>query len=321
MPGTTVVIRFPRLEDLHLRYTRELCRGGTFIPTANPRNVGTPIHVALEMPEGERITITAEVVTSVGSEEATARGVQAGMGIRFLDFTGDKRGTIEALLTRAMVHPPAPPPGPALVPPQRLTPPPFAAPTPSPPPAARPVVRDESLALSEATAAARAFLASLEGKDLYGMLEVPRDATATEIRNSFLTLTRRFHPDNYFRRAPEVLHRDLEEIYERLTIAYENLYNRDARIAYDISIGYLGGNRDGVTWEEMRRISAEEQRRKAAPARVSRAEQLLALAAQEMAAGQNSKAMANLRLALAFDPANDTIKAKIKELKELMRKK
>jgi uncharacterized protein (TIGR02266 family) len=297
MQGAVVVrMRFPRPEDFRHRYTRDLSRGGVFIQTPNPRPPGSKVVLVLEPPASDQVSLLGEVVTAVDAEDARARGLQPGMGIRFLDLE-DKRGVIEAILERLAPGGAVPPPVPAAGP---------AAAAPAPPAA---------VDVSRITREAQEFLAANEGKDYYHLLGVPRESSSVEVRRAFLKLTRRFHPDNYFRKAPEEVTRLLEDIYDLLTRAYETLLDRDRRISYDLSIGYLGGNRDGVTPEEMMRVASEDRRRKESPRRVARAEQLYAQAVQEAAAGQTAKALANLRLALAFDPENPQILAKLQEIK------
>jgi uncharacterized protein (TIGR02266 family) len=299
-----VRMRFPRLEDFRYRYTRDISRGGVFIQTANPKPIGSAVVLVLDPGFGaESVTLNGEVVTAIDAQEAAARSLQAGMGIRFVDLDQEKRRVIEAILAGGLQTAQAPARPPEAPAPPRPTPP--AAPQP-----------DASLEIARVAADARAFLASIESKDLYQILGVERDANSGEIRRAFLKLTRRFHPDNFFRRVPPEVTKDLEDLYDYTTRAYETLMDRDQRVPYDISTGYLGGNREGMTAEEMSRIAADQRRRQAAPAQVKRAEQLYHQALQQVAAGQTPKAIANLKLALAFDPENPQIQAKLRELKK-----
>jgi uncharacterized protein (TIGR02266 family) len=204
-------------------------------------------------------------------------------------------------------HPPPPPP------PEPPRPAPMAA---APAPSDAPVApRGTDGELGQIAAEARALLAKMEGASHYTMLGIAPDASSAEIRRAFLRLTKRFHPDNYFRRASKELAVDLEDIYNQLTQCYETLIDRDKRMSYDIANGHLAGNKDGMTSDDMSRAAAEDRRRKNAPGRTTKADQLIALANQQVAAGQPAKALANLRLALAFDPDSATIQAKIAELK------
>ena len=299
--GAFVVrMRFPRLEDYRYRYTRDLSRGGVFIQTLNPKPAGAKVVLVLEPRGGRAVSISGEVVTSLGPEEAAARQLQPGMGIRFLDLDADKRRAIETTLENwdvgATEQQPAPPA--------------------APPPVVGPIdTRGSTDDLARVEADAKAYLARIETSNFYTLLDVSPEASSGELRTSFLALTKRFHPDRYFRRAPAQICQDLEDIYNQLTKAYETLVDRDRRTSYDLAIGNLGGNKDGVAAVEMARLAGEDRRRKNAPGRVSKAEQLVAQANQEIAAGQKSKALANLRLALAFDPDNTQIQAKIADLK------
>lgn len=198
---------------------------------------------------------------------------------------------------------------------EQVAPVPSVAAAAPPAPALSAPARGSMEDLAELQIQARAYLARMEVESHYALLGVSPDASFAELRRAFLKLTKRFHPDNYFRKAPEALARDLEDIYNQLTAAYETLADRDRRQVYDLAIGNLGGNKDGVTAEDMARVASDERRRKAAPGRVSKADQLLALAVQDITAGNKAKALANLRLALAFDPENPAVKAKLDELK------
>jgi uncharacterized protein (TIGR02266 family) len=333
-----VRMRFPRLEDFRYRYIRDISRGGVFIQTASPKPVGSPVVLVLDPGFGaESVTLNGEVVTAIDAQEAAARSLQAGMGIRFINLDQEKRRAIEKILTGGFETPQAPPeppsasvaaqgpvegiPGasgaserlPAHLPTVSLSRP--ASPPPCPGLSAAPAP-DASTEVARVAADARTFLASVESKDFYQILGVERDASSGEIRRAFLKLTRRFHPDNFFRRVPPEVTRDLEDVYDYATRAYETLMNRDHRVAYDISIGYLGGNREGMTAEEMNRLAADQRRRQTAPGQVKRAEQLYHQALTQVAAGQTAKAIANLKLALAFDPENAQIQAKLSELKK-----
>jgi uncharacterized protein (TIGR02266 family) len=371
-------MRFPRLEDFRYRYTRDISRGGVFIQTLKPKPAGSRVVIVLEPQGGAPVSIQGEVVTSLGPEEAAARALQPGMGIRFLDLDADKRRAIEAIIEhwgaavqaaldtsapgapdgvfaaspapdapdpavpafaavpavqtprapeehKAGAAPTAPPPPPPKSVGARNAPP--APPSTSEPPrpaptAAAPAPSDAPVAsrgtdgeLGQIAAEARALLAKMEGASHYAMLGIAPDASSAEIRRAFLRLTKRFHPDNYFRRASKELAVDLEDIYNQLTQCYETLIDRDKRMSYDIANGFLAGNKDGITGDDMSRAAAEDRRRKSAPGRTTKADQLIALANQQVAAGQPAKALANLRLALAFDPDSATIQAKIAELK------
>jgi uncharacterized protein (TIGR02266 family) len=303
MQGSLVVrMRFPRLEDFRSRYARDISRGGVFIQTQQPKPVGSSVVLVLELATGdESVALSGEVVTSLAPQDASAQGLAPGMGIRFLDLEGAKRRAIEDLLARGLpsaASPAAAAPAPAAPPAPRNT-------------AKRPVAEPD---IAQLQREARTLIATLEAQDLYQVLGLGRDATTGEVRRAYLKLTRKYHPDNYFRRIPRELADLLDDIYDRLTQAYETLADRDTRIAYDLSIGHLGGNRDGVGAADMERFAAEEKRRKESPGRVSRGEQLCAQAMQDLAAGQQAKAVANLKLALAFDPENAQIKGKLQEL-------
>jgi hypothetical protein len=75
--------------------------------------------------------------------------------------------------------------------------------------------------------------ASLSGSTFYDCLGVRRNAKDTEIRQAYLALVRRYHPDRH--RSPQLqdLQGALQEILSRAAEAYEALYQPAARQRYD----------------------------------------------------------------------------------------
>ncbi len=71
----------------------------------------------------------------------------------------------------------------------------------------------------------------LEAKDYFEMLEVGRDATSREIRDSFLKCAKRYHPDR-FRTDDEAARSASSEIFALLSTAHETLADNGQRREY-----------------------------------------------------------------------------------------
>lgn len=78
---------------------------------------------------------------------------------------------------------------------------------------------------------------SLETKNYYQILDLPRTATEEEIKKAYFNFARRFHPDRFDRKV-QAAHRDLiNEVFDAITNAYRTLINREKRRAYDAGSG------------------------------------------------------------------------------------
>ncbi|MCA9582436.1 MAG: DnaJ domain-containing protein, partial [Myxococcales bacterium] len=73
----------------------------------------------------------------------------------------------------------------------------------------------------------------LGNADYYVLLGVSRDAPKQEIRTAFFTLSKRFHPDTLYGKELGSYRGKMEEVFQRLTEAYEILGRAKKRAAYD----------------------------------------------------------------------------------------
>jgi len=83
----------------------------------------------------------------------------------------------------------------------------------------------------------RSFAAKLPELDCYGILGIPRNATADVIRNAFFERSRSFHPDRYFNKRLGSYGALLHEIYKRVVASNEVLRDPEMRKRYDQSLG------------------------------------------------------------------------------------
>src|SRR3990167_7268667 len=75
----------------------------------------------------------------------------------------------------------------------------------------------------------------MEYKDYYKIMEVPRTASADDIKKSYRKLARKYHPD--VSKEPNA-----EEKFKELGEAYEVLKDQQKRAAYDqLGSNYRGG--------------------------------------------------------------------------------
>jgi type IV pilus assembly protein PilZ len=94
-----LAIGYRSLNRFFADYTRNISRGGTFIPTKNPLPPGTRFLFRLRVPGGaEPMQIGGEVVEAVGAGEA------AGMDVRFIWADGEELGVFQRAVERLMVE-------------------------------------------------------------------------------------------------------------------------------------------------------------------------------------------------------------------------
>lgn len=93
-----VKIRCKSWEKVETVLTRDISRGGMFLRTPKPLEVGTPLVIILKLPDERSLEIDAEVAHAV--TKADAGNKDSGMGVRFVDAEA-KRQQLEAILARA----------------------------------------------------------------------------------------------------------------------------------------------------------------------------------------------------------------------------
>jgi serine/threonine protein kinase/tetratricopeptide (TPR) repeat protein len=109
-----------------------------------------------------------------------------------------------------------------------MTPP--AMPTPAP----RPRLDPESLA--ERRREVLEAFDGLKARNHFEVLGIPRASNATQVREAYVRLTRRFHPDA---REPQIqdLKPQAEAVFLRIAEAYETLINTERRSRYESALG------------------------------------------------------------------------------------
>jgi len=97
-------VEYDRLNALLSDYTHNLSRGGTFIRTDRPLNVGTVLSFTIRAPElGEPIVLRGVIRWVVDPGQA-GEGRPPGMGIAFVYDSPAHRTSLEDRLDRLMVQ-------------------------------------------------------------------------------------------------------------------------------------------------------------------------------------------------------------------------
>lgn len=99
-------VEYKRVNTFFSDYTRNISKGGTFIRTSRPLDVGTEFVFALRVPLLDEPLRLRGTVKWVVSPEESSPQKQAGMGIEFV-YTGDEErrateGIVERLMAREL---------------------------------------------------------------------------------------------------------------------------------------------------------------------------------------------------------------------------
>jgi len=95
-------VEYRRLNTFFADYTKNISKGGTFIRTDKPLDVGTEFVFALSIPQlSEPLRLRGRVVWTTPSEQATDDS-PAGMGIRFQYTQDEERLATEGVVEKLM---------------------------------------------------------------------------------------------------------------------------------------------------------------------------------------------------------------------------
>jgi len=100
-------VEYKRLNTFFYDYTKNISRGGTFIKTDRPLDIGTVFLFKLQVAGAAAIELRGEVRWVLRPGEAPPPGVpvghEAGMGIRFMYQSEDERERFERTVEQMMV--------------------------------------------------------------------------------------------------------------------------------------------------------------------------------------------------------------------------
>src|SRR3954452_4666686 len=101
-------VEYKKLNTFFADYTKNICKGGTFIRTRKPLEVGTEFIFKLSIPKlKEPLSIRGLVRWVKREGEPSPEGIpenhEPGMGIRFIYDTPEQRAVIEGTVERLMI--------------------------------------------------------------------------------------------------------------------------------------------------------------------------------------------------------------------------
>jgi type IV pilus assembly protein PilZ len=95
-------VDYKRLNTFFADYTKNISKGGTFIRTTKPLDIGTEFVFVLSVPShNTQLALKGEVVRVVSEEGATPDN-PAGMGIRFKFENDDERDKVDDFVEKLM---------------------------------------------------------------------------------------------------------------------------------------------------------------------------------------------------------------------------
>jgi len=99
----TLKVDYRRLNSFFADYTKNISKGGTFIRTSKPLDVGTEFVFVLSLPTlNEQLQLNGEVMWVVTDEQAND-DQPSGMGIKFRFESDAERRKVEDFVERLMV--------------------------------------------------------------------------------------------------------------------------------------------------------------------------------------------------------------------------
>jgi len=98
----TLRVDYKRMNTFFADYAKNISKGGTFIRTSKPLDVGTEFVFVLSIPEqSAQLQLRGEVMWTVDESRAT-EDRPAGMGIRFRFAKDDERKGLESFVEKLM---------------------------------------------------------------------------------------------------------------------------------------------------------------------------------------------------------------------------
>jgi type IV pilus assembly protein PilZ len=95
-------VEYKRLNTFFADYTKNISKGGTFIRTEKPLDIGTEFVFALTIPQlADAVKLRGKVVWTTPPDKATEES-PCGMGIKFQYASDDERLQTEAVVERLM---------------------------------------------------------------------------------------------------------------------------------------------------------------------------------------------------------------------------
>ena len=99
----TLRVDYKRLNTFFADYTKNISKGGTFIRTSKPLEIGTEFQFVLALPESVQLELKGVVKWVVADAAATAEA-PAGMGIQFVFADEAQRSAVETVVEGMMIE-------------------------------------------------------------------------------------------------------------------------------------------------------------------------------------------------------------------------
>src|SRR3954462_2577269 len=96
-------VDYERMNSFFADYTKNLSKGGTFIKTARPLEIGARCHFSFTLPAlSDPLVLDGEVTWQLTADAARARREDPGMGVRFVFKDAGAQREFEELVEKMM---------------------------------------------------------------------------------------------------------------------------------------------------------------------------------------------------------------------------
>lgn len=303
----TVRIKFAELDRFRSTYREQLSEGYYFIRSNRSKPEGTRLQIIFILEDHQNLEIWSWGVIEqiVSAQDAASSGGSPGLRVKLMDMTRPRKKQIEQLFsTDEAVQ--------AIQ--ERHQ---SSGPTDARNPVYSQVNRS---ARQEQIASLDRFLQLATTADHYALLGVARDAKDADIRSAFRDRTRKYHPDQHFRKIPEELQQRLATTYQKIQDAYRTLLDPKRRAMYDTSIGNYANpevQRRAQPHVRMQEKFKEVYKELIGP-RADLIRGLLKEADEAISMKDYRAARSKLKLASVYDPLNRRLKKRIAEIEALL---
>ena len=97
----TLRVEYKRINTFFADYTKNISKGGTFIRTTRPLELGTAFNFVLSLPEAVQLQLKG-IVKWIVPEAAATSEKPAGMGIQFVFVDDGQRQSVEDIVAGMM---------------------------------------------------------------------------------------------------------------------------------------------------------------------------------------------------------------------------
>ncbi len=147
----------------------------------------------------------------------------------------------------------------------------------------------------------RALSLLVDDLDYYQVLRVPRTAASEAIRAAYHRESRAYHPDRYLSSGDKGIREAVNTIAKRIKEAYAVLRHPEKRPLYDAALSFSA---PGLRYTEEAARRARQAQVEAV-GKTAQGREFIQMAEAERRKGNLEGAMRNVKMALAYEPAND----------------